>query len=167
MHNAVLHLAIYSHNKAEAQVPVRDLDQIRGFLTSAGPIAIVDMPWMPVFLILCFLIHPWLGCVALVGGLLLIGITFLNERASRVPARAAANDAALRTAMIEADRRNSESVRAMGMGAALGQALDQDQRPIHPRAGARERCRQQLRQHLEGGAAHARNRRSSASAPIW
>ena len=98
---------------------MRDLDQIRGFLTSAGPIAIVDMPWMPVFLILCFLIHPWLGCVALVGGLLLIGITMLNERASRVPARAAANDAALRAAMIEADRRNSESVRAMGMGAAL------------------------------------------------
>jgi ATP-binding cassette subfamily C protein len=48
-----------------------------------------------------------------------VTVALLNERASRVPARAAANDAALRSAMIEADRRNSESVRAMGMGAAL------------------------------------------------
>jgi ATP-binding cassette subfamily C protein len=119
VHGAVLHLAIYSHNKAEAQVPVRDLDQIRAFLTGPGPVAIVDMPWMPVFLALCFLIHPWLGLVALGGGLLLVVVALLNERASRVPARAAANDAALRSAMIEADRRNSESVRAMGMGPAL------------------------------------------------
>jgi PrtD family type I secretion system ABC transporter len=119
VHGAVLHFAIYSHNKAEAQQPIRDLDQLRGFLTSAGPTAIVDMPWMPVFLILCFLIHPWLGCVALIGGALLIGITALNEHASRIPARAAANDAALRAAMMEADRRNAESARAMGMGVAL------------------------------------------------
>ena len=119
VHGAVLHLAIYSHNKAEAQVPVRDLDQIRAFLTGPGPIAIVDMPWMPIFLALCFLIHPWLGLVALGGGILLVVVTLLNERASRVPARAAANDAALRGAMIEADRRNSESIRAMAMGPAL------------------------------------------------
>ena len=119
VHGAVLHLSLYSHNKAEAQQPVRDLDQIRTFLTGPGPTSIVDMPWMPVFLVICFLIHPWLGCVALVGGLLLVGITMLNERASRLPARAAANDAAIRQAMIEADRRNSESVKAMGMRPAL------------------------------------------------
>jgi len=119
VHGAVLHLAIYSHNKAEAQVPVRDLDQIRAFLTGPGPVAIVDMPWMPVFLAICFLIHPWLGLVALAGGALLVVVTILNEQASRVPARAAANDAALRAAVIEADRRNSESIKAMAMGPAL------------------------------------------------
>ncbi len=119
VHGAVLHLAIYSHNKAEAQQPVRDLDQIRGFLTGPGPLAVVDMPWMPVFLALCFLIHPWLGFVALGGGLLLVAITMLNERASRAPTRAANNDGALRQAMVEADRRNSESIKAMGMGPTL------------------------------------------------
>jgi ATP-binding cassette subfamily C protein len=59
VHAAMLHLAIYSHNKAESQVPVRDLDQIRAFLTGPGPVAIVDMPWMPVFLVLCFLVHHY------------------------------------------------------------------------------------------------------------
>ena len=119
VHKAVLHLAIQSRHSRDAQQPVRDLDQIRAFLTSPGPIAIVDLPWMPVFLAICFLVHPWLGFVALVGAVLLIIVTILNERASRAPARAVSKDAGLRAAMIETDRRNSETVIAMGMAGTL------------------------------------------------
>ena len=119
VHGAVLNLAISNPNRSEAQQPVRDLDQIRGFLTGPGPTAIVDMPWMPVFLAICFLIHPWLGILALAGGILLIVIASLNERASRAPARVVAHDAGIRAAIIEADRRNSETVLAMGMSGTL------------------------------------------------
>jgi len=119
VHGAVLNLAISNPNRSEAQQPVRDLDQIRGFLTGPGPTAIVDIPWMPVFLAICFLIHPWLGVVALGGGLLLVVIASLNERASRVPARVVARDSGVRSAIIEADRRNSETVMAMGMSGTL------------------------------------------------
>src|SRR4029077_20287577 len=70
VHKAVLHLAIQSRHSRDAQQPVRDLDQIRAFLTSPGPIAIVDLPWMPVFLAICFLVHPWLGFVAFAGAVL-------------------------------------------------------------------------------------------------
>src|SRR5437879_192242 len=49
VHHAVVRLATRSRNPAEAHQPVRDLDQIRAFLTSPGPTAIVDLPWMPVF----------------------------------------------------------------------------------------------------------------------
>jgi ATP-binding cassette subfamily C protein len=121
VHGAVLHLAVNNPNRSEAQQPVRDLDQIRAFLTGPGPIAIVDMPWMPIFLAICFLIHPWLGYVALGGGLLLVVITMLNEHASRAPARIVAQDAGIRSAIIEADRRNSETVIAMGMAGTLAQ----------------------------------------------
>ena len=119
VHKAVLHLAIQSRHSRDAQQPVRDLDQIRAFLTSPGPIAIVDLPWMPVFLAICFLVHPWLGFVAFAGAVLLIIVTILNERASRAPARAVSKDAGLRAAMIETDRRNSETVIAMGMAGTL------------------------------------------------
>ena len=47
---AVIRLAAPAASAAEAHQPVRDLDQIRAFLTGAGPIAIVDLPWMPIFL---------------------------------------------------------------------------------------------------------------------
>ena len=119
VHKAVLHLAIQSRHTRDAQQPIRDLDQIRAFLTSPGPIAIVDLPWMPVFLAICFLVHPWLGFIALAGAVILIIVTILNERASRAPARAVSKDAGLRAAMIETDRRNSETVIAMGMADTL------------------------------------------------
>ena len=119
VHAAVLTLAIQSRHAAESQQPVRDLDQVRAFLMSPGPIAIVDLPWMPFFLAICFLVHPWLGLVALAGAFLLLVVTFMNERASRAPARAVAIDAGLRAATVEADRRNSETAFAMGMGNVL------------------------------------------------
>ena len=51
--------------------------------TGAGPTAIVDLPWIPVFLTICFLIHPWLGLAATAGGIILFTMTLLTERASR------------------------------------------------------------------------------------
>src|SRR5215472_14481557 len=115
--DAVIRLAI----AREAPQPVRDLDQIRAFLTGSGPIAFVDLPWIPVFLFVCFLIHPWLGLVATAGGIVLFALTLLTERASRDPARGAAQDAAMRSVMIEANRRNGETIIAMGMAGSLAQ----------------------------------------------
>ncbi len=121
VHGAVIRLAIASRQSGETPQPVRDLDQIRTFLTSAGPIAIVDLPWVPVFLTICFLIHPWLGVAATVGGAVLFTMTLLTERASRTPARVAAQDAGRRSIMMEAQRRGGETVVAMGMAGALAQ----------------------------------------------
>ncbi len=78
-------LANRGRSAAEAHQPVRDLDQIRAFLTGPGPIAIVDLPWMPIFLAICFLIHPWLGVVALAGAVILVALTMLTEQRSRAP----------------------------------------------------------------------------------
>jgi ATP-binding cassette subfamily C protein len=121
VHGAVIRLAIATRQGGETPQPVRDLDQIRTFLTSAGPIAIVDLPWVPVFLTICFLIHPWLGLAATVGGVVLFSMTLLTERASRTPARVAAQDAGRRSIMMEAQRRSGETVVAMGMAGALAQ----------------------------------------------
>jgi ATP-binding cassette, subfamily C, type I secretion system permease/ATPase len=121
VHGAVIRLAIALPQRAEGPQPVRDLDQIRAFLTGAGPIAIVDLPWVPAFLLICFLIHPWLGVAATAGGVLLFTMTLLTERASRDPARVAAREAGTRSIMVEANRRSSETIVAMGMAGALAQ----------------------------------------------
>src|ERR1700754_4873175 len=121
VHNAVIRLAVASRHPGDGPQPVRDLDQIRGFLTGAGPIAIVDLPWVPVFLTICFLIHPWLGVASTIGAVTLFTMTLLTERASRAPARALAQDAGRRSIMVEAQRRGGETIMAMGMGGALAQ----------------------------------------------
>ena len=118
VHGAAVRLSLAAR-PGEAHQPVRDLDQIRAFLTSAGPVAMVDLPWIPVFLFVCFLIHPWLGMASAAGGVLLFTMTLLTERASRAPARTAARDGGMRAVMIESDRRNSESIVAMGMAGVL------------------------------------------------
>jgi PrtD family type I secretion system ABC transporter len=120
VHDAVVRIAVRGGQNADAHQPMRDLDQIRGFLTGAGPLAIIDLPWMPVFLAICFLIHPWLGLLSLFGGLTLLILTLLTERASRAPAQAVARNAGARQSLAEAARRNSETATAMGMVEALG-----------------------------------------------
>jgi ATP-binding cassette, subfamily C, type I secretion system permease/ATPase len=121
VHGAVIRLAITNRHPTEGPQPVRDLDQIRAFLTGAGPIAIVDLPWIPIFLFICFLLHPWLGLAATVGGIVLFTMTLLTERASRTPARMAAQDAGVRSVMVEAGRRGGETIVAMGMAGSLAQ----------------------------------------------
>src|ERR1700730_3932380 len=58
VHAAMVSLAT-NRQQGQAHQPVRDLDQIRAFLTGAGPVAMVDLPWIPVFMGVCFLITPW------------------------------------------------------------------------------------------------------------
>jgi ATP-binding cassette subfamily C protein len=119
VHGAVVALGAQSRRGADAHQPVRDLDQIRAFLTGAGPIAIVDLPWMPFFLAICFLIHPLIGFLSLAGGILLFVLTLRMERASRQFTRTINDDAGARSAMVEGARRNSPSVVSMGMQGAL------------------------------------------------
>jgi ATP-binding cassette subfamily C protein len=119
IHRSVLVLGARGGNAAEAHQPIRDLDQIRAFMTGAGPTAIVDLPWIPFFLGICFLIHPWIGVLALVGAIILVTMTIQTERASRGLARAVNESGGLRMSMAEASRRNVASVISMGMGGAL------------------------------------------------
>lgn len=125
VHGAVLRLGVFSRHPGDALQPLRDLDQIRAFLSGGGPIAIVDLPWMPVFLVVCFLISPLLGVLSLAGAAALVLLTYLTERASRDPTRALVRDGGLRMSLIESGRRNSETVMAMGMGGDLAQRWSQ------------------------------------------
>jgi PrtD family type I secretion system ABC transporter len=125
VHRAVVRLGLSARHAGEAQQPLRDLDQIRGFLTSTGPIAFVDLPWAPIFLALCFAIHVWLGVTALIGAAILFAVALLTERASRGPSREMAKQAGVRAGMIEADRRNAETVLAMDMSPGLARRWEQ------------------------------------------
>jgi ATP-binding cassette subfamily C protein len=99
----------------QATQPLRDLDQIRSFLGSLGPTALFDMPWMPLFFAGCFLLHPWLGYLAISGGLVIVGLTLLTEARSRKSVKAQTISGLRRQAIAEAGRRNAEAISAMGM----------------------------------------------------
>jgi len=116
VHRAVVEMPLSTQVKGDGLMPLRDLDQVRSFLATQGPIALVDLPWMPFFLAICFLFHPAIGTAALGGALLLVLLTVLTDRMTRRRSKSAAIDSSLRTGMIEANRRNAEVVFGMGMG---------------------------------------------------
>jgi ATP-binding cassette, subfamily C, type I secretion system permease/ATPase len=104
---------------SDGQQPVRDVDTIRGFLSSTGPCALFDLPWVPLYLAICFAFHPLIGVTALGGAIVLMALTLLNESLSRHPIKAATAHAAARNRFAEASRRNAEVITAMGMSERL------------------------------------------------
>ena len=96
--------------------PIRDLDNIRGFLASPGPGALMDLPWLLLFLGLLTLLHVWLGVTALVGALVLVAFTWLNDRVSQEPVEAASQARGVRGKLASDNRRHVELIRALGMG---------------------------------------------------
>ena len=118
--------------------PVRDLDQIRGFMSGPGPAALFDLPWMPLYLGICYLFHPLIGLTATVGALILVVITFMTEVKVRQPSIEVSSLSGRRTSLAEASRRNSEVLHAMGMvGRFANQWADYGRRYVeaHQRAG--------------------------------
>jgi PrtD family type I secretion system ABC transporter len=104
---------------SDGQQPVRDLDTIRSFLSSAGPNAFFDLPWVPLYLAICFAFHTLIGVTALGGAIVLMSLTVLTEFLSRRPVKAATAHAAERNRFAEASRRNAEVIMAMGMSERL------------------------------------------------
>ncbi len=117
---AMLSAPLRARSVGEGLRPMRDLDQIRAFLSGSGPGALCDLPWIPLYLGLCFLFHSWLGATALLGAIALVALTMLTERLTRQPSQAANEASARRFSLAEEGRRNAETVRAMGMGVEMG-----------------------------------------------
>jgi ABC-type protease/lipase transport system fused ATPase/permease subunit len=99
--------------------PIRDLGQIQSFLTGQGLGVFFDSPWVPVFVVLIWLLHPMLGVVALLSALVLLVMSLLNDWLTRKPIAKANQAQIAATLQAEATIRNAEVVRAMGMQPAL------------------------------------------------
>lgn len=95
--------------------PIRDLDSVRGFLSGLGPTALFDLPWLPLYLAICFLLHPLYGYITLAGMAIMGILTYLTEIKTLKPSKEAAAYASTRSSMVEASRRNAEAILAMGM----------------------------------------------------
>ncbi|SEI04212.1 ATP-binding cassette, subfamily C [Tardiphaga sp. OK245] len=114
-YQAIVELPLGPNGGKDGLQPVRDLDQVRSFLSSLGPTALFDLPWMPLYLGLCFVFHFWIGITALVGAILLVVLTICTEVLTRDPVKSSSGFGSIRMAMAEGSRRNAEVLRSMGM----------------------------------------------------
>lgn len=119
-YDAVVQAPLVAGRRGDGLQPLRDLDQVRAFLSSPGPAALFDLPWIPVYLLLCFAFHIWIGVAVLAGALLLVALTLLTDLLTRKPSRLVSEAANQRNTLAEAGRRNAEVLRAMGMAGRTG-----------------------------------------------
>jgi PrtD family type I secretion system ABC transporter len=120
VYDALVRLPLKTRGDGDGLQPLRDLDYVRSFLSSGGPAAFFDLPWLPIYLGICFLFHFWIGVTALAGSLVLVVLALLTEYRMRAPTKEAARFATTRTAFAAAGRRNAEVLRAMGMSGHVG-----------------------------------------------
>ena len=119
IYGLIVRLPLHAKPGADALQPVRDLDTVRSFLSGVGPTALFDLPWLPLYLAICFAFHVLIGATALAGAVILIALTVLTELLSRKPVSVATGHAAARNRLADVGRRNAEVLVAMGMSERL------------------------------------------------
>ncbi len=119
--DTIVRLPLTAGARNDGLQPLRDLDNIRSFLSGMGPGAFFDLPWLPFYLAICFAFHVMIGLTALVGAVILVTLTIVTEFMSRRPAREALGLAARRNDLAATSRRNAEVLVAMGMSGRLNQ----------------------------------------------
>lgn len=98
---------------------LRDLDTLREFLTGSGLISFCDAPWVPIFVVGCFLLHPWYGYIASGGAILIFCSAIANEFLTRNQLKASSTNAIVANSYASATFRNAEVLYAMGMLSGL------------------------------------------------
>lgn len=98
-----------------------DLASLRQFLTGKGLFSFLDAPWTPIYIAVIFLLHPWLGLFATTAALLLVLLTWISERLSATPLKAASEASQQASQYANASVRNAEVIESMGMFATIRQ----------------------------------------------
>ena len=94
---------------------LQDLTTVRQFLSGNALFAFFDAPWFPIYLIIIFLVHPYLGVFALCGTFIHMGLAIWNEKATKKPLSEANSMAVNASNLATNNLRNAEVIEAMGM----------------------------------------------------
>lgn len=98
-----------------ARAARHDLDAIARFWASPVVLALFDAPWAPMFAAAIFVFHPWLGWLAVGGGVVIAGLSWLNQRATERPLQTAGHAALAADRQADTLAAEAEVVQALGM----------------------------------------------------
>jgi ATP-binding cassette subfamily C protein len=113
---ATLRLPLHFGPHARQHDPLQDLATIRNFLMGGGPSALLDLPWIPLYIAILYIVHPLLAAMAIAGAALLVVLSVVNQMLAKSAARDAIQSAPPTMSLLMDARRNSEAAAAMSMG---------------------------------------------------
>lgn len=119
---------------------LRELDDFRTFVTGPGIYFAYDLPWVPLYLLLLFFIHPVLGTVATIGAVVLFALAFLNELITHGPLEASQSSAKRSFVFTDNILRHADVITAMGMKTAVARHWQRSRASmLHEQAYASDR----------------------------
>lgn len=138
---AMVEQCLRSRSGLQNAQALNDLNTLRQFLTGNGLFGFFDAPWIPIYLLISFLFHPWLGWAVTVSIVVLSLLAILNELATGAAMKAANTEAITAGAFVNANMRNVEIMEAMGMtGPIMQRWLDKQNRVLALQALASDRA---------------------------
>jgi ATP-binding cassette subfamily C protein len=118
---STVNVPLYAGAAGDRIDPVRDLDQIRQFMSSPGPGALFDLPWAPLYILICFFFHPWLGWITVAGAVIVSALAIWGELRARSVNAELVKSSAQRSGVVDGARRNAEVLATMNLAARLEQ----------------------------------------------
>jgi ATP-binding cassette, subfamily C, type I secretion system permease/ATPase len=115
VYDALVCLPLKAGNRGDGLQSLRHLDNLRSFLSGMGPIALFDLPWIPLYLAICFAFHVLIGLTALIGAIILCVLTVMTEVYTRDSSKQVIALGISRNNLADTSRRNAEALVAMGM----------------------------------------------------
>jgi PrtD family type I secretion system ABC transporter len=96
-----------------------DLSYFRNFITGAASLAILDVPWVPIYFFVTLMLHPKLALLTLGGAVIMFFITLYTERVVEGPLAIANERNAAAQNFAATSMRNAEIIESMGMFGSL------------------------------------------------
>jgi ATP-binding cassette subfamily C protein EexD len=141
LYDASFRQALQSGGMRASAQPLSDLSGLRQFLTGNGLFAFFDTPWIPIYLAVMFMLHPWYGWVGVISAVLLAALALVNEKVTHKALQDANREHLSATGFTNKSLRNAEVVESMGMLPHLRRRwLDKVDRVLQLQGQASERA---------------------------
>lgn len=98
---------------------LREFDALKSAISGPPALAAVDAPWAPIYIAVCFMIHPWIGALVLIGGIALVLIALANNRSMHASLKASEEASGAMYGLQLADTNQGDTARALGMQGRL------------------------------------------------
>ena len=106
-------------SRTDRSQAMRQFDTFRQAVAGQAILTAFDAPWSPIYVLAAFLLHPLIGLMCIGSGTLMLGLAWLNEKATHAPLTAANSAAAIAYSKQDHASAWAAEIRALGMGKAL------------------------------------------------